>query len=227
MAELNIRWQTVETITTKSTKDVVVTGEETTTKKVESKELSLKWGSTPVIVYVCDEAAGCEGFDKLEEVVLKDEKVALGMKGFKTVKMHPEHAELDPLLAGKGKALPRMLLVDPTKMKVKVLEKNKLKASGLYSAMKQISGKVYKEKLDKVVKSHLKLLGEQDQLINAQKVLSQKAGRLAGETGKGAERDLEKLKKERAEVEAELAAVKKKVKELWTLTPKAAKKKAA
>ncbi len=227
MAELNIRWQTVETITTKSTKDVVVTGEESSTKKVESKELSLKWGKQPVIVYVCDEAAGCEGFDKLEEVVLKDEKVALGMKGFKTVKMHPDHAEVDALLAGKGKSLPRMLLVDPTKMKVKVLEKGKLKASSLYSAMKQVSGKVYKEKLDKVVKSHIKLLTEQDQLVNAKKVLNDKAGRLAGETGKSAEKDKEELKKESAEVDAKLAELKKKVKELWTLTPKASKKKAA
>ena len=47
----------------------------------EPTELALKWGEKPVVVYVCDEAAGCEGFDKLEEVVLKDEKVALGMKG--------------------------------------------------------------------------------------------------------------------------------------------------
>ena len=221
---MNIHWQTVETITTKVAKDVVVTGEESTTKKVESEELSLKWGDKPVVVYVCDESAGCEGFDKLEEVVLKDEKVALGMRGFKTVKMHPEHAELDPLLAGKGKAVPRMLLVDPIKMKVKVLEKNKLKASGLYGAMKQVSGKVYKEKLDKVVKSHIKLLGEQDQLVNEQKVLNQKADRLAGETGKKAEKDLAEVKKEREEVTAKLAEIKKKVKELWTLTPKATKK---
>ena len=211
----------------KSTKDVVVTGEEeTTTKKVESEKLSLKWGDKPVVVYVVDEAAGSDGFDKLEEVVLKDEKVALGMKGFKTVKMHPDHAELDPLLAGKGKTVPRMLIVDPTKMKVKVLEKGKLKASALFSAMKQTSGKVYKEKLDKVVKSHLKLLGKQDQLVNAQKVLDQKAGRLSGESGKKVERELAELKKEREEVAAELAEIKKEQKELWTLTPKAAKKSA-
>ena len=156
--------------------------------------------------------------------MLKDEKVALGMKGFKTVKMHPDHAEIDPLLAGKGKTVPRMMIVDPTKMKVKVLEAKKLKASALFSAMKQASSKVYKEKLDKVVKSHLKLLGEQDRLVNAQKVLNDKATRLAGEDGKKAEKDLAKVKEERAEVDAELAEVRKKVKELWTLTPKNAKK---
>ena len=156
--------------------------------------------------------------------MLKDEKVALGMKGFKTVKMHPDHAELDPLLAGKGKTVPRMLVVEPTKMKVKVLEKNKLKASSLFSAMKQASGKVYKEKLDKVVKAHLKLLGKQDQLVNAQKVLNDKASRLSGEEGKKAEREMDEIKKEREEVAAELAEIKKQVKDLWTLTPKAKKK---
>lgn len=156
--------------------------------------------------------------------MLKDEKVALGMKGFKTVKMHPDHAELDPLLKGEGKAVPRMLIVDPTKMKVSVLEKGKLKASSLYSAMKKVSGKVYKEKLDKVVKSHLKLLTEQDQLVNAKKVLDQKAGRLAGEDGKRAEKELAEVKKEAEEVAKELAEIKKKVKELWSLTPKNGKK---
>lgn len=156
--------------------------------------------------------------------MLKDEKVALGMKGFKTVKMHPDHTELDPLLKGEGKAVPRMLIVDPTKMKVSVLEKGKLKASSLYSAMKKVSGKVYKEKLDKVVKSHLKLLTEQDQLINAKKVLDNKAGRLAGEDGKRAEKELAEVKKEAEEVAKQLAEIKKKVKELWTLTPKNGKK---
>lgn len=158
--------------------------------------------------------------------MLKDEKVALGMKAFKTVKMHPDHAALDPVLEGKGKAVPRMLVVDPLKMKVTVLEKSKLKASALYSALKKVSGKVYKEKLDKVVKSHLKLLTEQDQLANAEKVLSEKVARLGAE-GKKAEKELAKIKKEHEEVTAELKAIAKKQKDLWTLTPKAKKSKAA
>ncbi len=171
-------------------------------------------------MYVCDEAAGCEGFDKLEEIVLKDEKVALGMKAFRTVKMHPDLAEVDPVLKGKGKAMPRMLLVDPTTLKVTVVEKGKLKASGLYSAMKRVTGKVYKEKLDKVVKRHLKLLTEQDQLANQQKVLAGKKARLEGETGRKAEKDLAKLKTEIDEVTADLKQINENQKKLWTLTLK-------
>jgi hypothetical protein len=200
----------------------VVTGEKAKEGETSS-ELTLKWGDQPVVVYVCDEAAGCEGFDKLEEVVLKDEKVALGMKAFKTVKMHPDHAALDPVLEGKGKAVPRMLIVDPTKLKVTVLEKSKLKASALYGALKKVSGKVYKEKLDKIVKSHLKLLTEQDQLANAEKVLAEKVARLGAE-GDKAEKELAEVKKEHAEVTASLQEIAKKQKDLWTLTPKKTKK---
>jgi hypothetical protein len=189
-----------------------------------SDKLSLKWGTQPVVVYVCDEAAGCEGFDKLEEVILKDEMVALGMKAFKTVKMHPDHAELDPMLKGKGSALPRMLVIDPTKMKVTVLEKGKLKASNLFKAMQKVASKSYKENLKKLVKGHIKLLVEQDQLVNARKVLTDKAARLASDDGKSAAKELVKLKKETAEVAGKLAEVKKQSKALWTLTPKTKKK---
>jgi outer membrane murein-binding lipoprotein Lpp len=213
---LTIRWETVERVS----KDggAVVTGDSGTAS--EPTEVALRWGERPIVVYVCDEAAGCEGFDKLEEVVLKDEKVALGMKAFRTVKMHPDHADVDPVTKGKGKDVPRMLIIDPTKMKVTVLDKSKLKASALYSAMKKVAGKSYKEKLDKVVKTHLKLLTKQDQLANAEKTLAAKEARLAGEDGKSAEKELEKLKEERAELRKEIQDMAKEQKEIWKLTLK-------
>ena len=153
-------------------------------------------------------------------MILKDEKVALGMKAFRTVKMHPDDVDEDVVLEGKGKDVPRMLIVDPIKVKVTVLEKGKLKTSGLYGAMKKVSGKFYKEKLDKVVKTHLKLLTEQDQLANAEKVLTGKVARLKAEDGKSAEKELEKTEKEHEEVKEELAALREKTKALWELTPK-------
>lgn len=215
---MSIKWHTVDRISKGGT---VVTGEKS---EEASTELTLKWGEQPVLIYVCDEAAGCEGFDKIEEVVLKDEKVALGMKAFKTVKMHPDDAKLDPVLKDKGKTVPRMMLVDPTKMKVTVIEAKKVKASSLYSAMKKIAGKTYKEKLDTVVKAHLKLLTKQDQLANAEKVLNEKVTRLGTEEGKKAERELAEVKKEHTEVKDELKALKKETVDLWKLTLKKAKK---
>ena len=225
MATLGIKWQTVERVS--SDRDgAVVTGDTAKDSDSEGAQTALKWSDKPIIVYVCDEAAGCEGFDKLEEVVLKDEKVALGMKAFRTIKMHPDDVAEDAVLSeAKGKEVPRMLIIEPIKMKITVLEKNKLKTSGLYGAMKKVAGKFWKEKLDKVVKSHLKILTEQDQLVNADKVLADKIGRLSGEDGKSAEKELEKVKKERDEVQTQMKELDEKESALWKLTPK--KKKAA
>jgi hypothetical protein len=172
------------------------------------------------VVYVCDESTGCEGFDKLEEVVLKDEKVALAMKAFRTVKMHPDHAAVDPVTKDQGKDVPRMLIIEPTTLKVTVLEKGKLKASGLYAGMKKVAAKVYKEKLDTLVKSHLKLLTEQDQLANAEKVLADKLARLGAEDNKD-EKEIAELKAEREEVQKALKDMADRQRDLWKLTPKA------
>ena len=171
---------------------------------------------------MCDDAASCDGVEKLEGVVFKDEKVALGMKAFRRIKMHPEAVAADPLLKGHGKAVPRMLLIDPVNVKISVLEKGRLKTSKLYKAMGKVASKVFKEKLDKVVKTHLNLLTEQDQLANAEKVLSGKVARLKDNAKK-----LKKVKKEQEEVRTKLADIRKKQAELWKLTPKKAKKKAS
>ena len=49
---MNIKWHTVDRISKGGT---VVTGEQS---EEASTELTLKWGEQPVLVYVCDEAAG-------------------------------------------------------------------------------------------------------------------------------------------------------------------------
>jgi hypothetical protein len=195
----------------------VVTG--ASSDEAADTEVALRWGDKPVVVYVCDEASGCEGFDKLEQVVLKDEKVALAMKAFRTVKMHPDHAAVDPVTKGEGTDVPRMLVIDPTNLKVTVLEKGKLKASGLYAGMKKVAARVYKEKLDTVVKSHLKLLTEQDQLANADKVLGDKLARLNAEERKD-EKEIAELKADRDEVQKAIKEMAQKQRDLWKLTPK-------
>jgi len=142
------------------------------------------------------------------------------MKAFRTVKMHPDHAAVDPVTQGKGKDLPRMLVIDPIKLKVTVLDKGKLKASTLYSAMKKVAGKVYKESLDKVVKAHLRLLTEQDQLANASKTLAAKAERLSGDRGKKVEKKREEIEAEQADLKKEIQELAQKQRALWQLTPK-------
>ena len=218
MAELNISWETVQTISTE--KKAVVTGESAYEATEEARASPLRWTDKPIIIYVCDEAAGCEGFDKLEDVTLKDEKVALGMKAFRRVKMHPDDVEKDTVLQGEGREVPRMIVVEPESLKLTVLEGSKLKASKLFSTMKSVAGKVFKEKLDKLVDEHLKILTEQDQIVNAQKVINDKLGRLRGENGK--DRDIAELEEEGKELNEQMADLAKKQKDLWTLTPKKA-----
>ena len=218
MAELRIEWSSAERVSKED--KAVVTGESADEATEGESNSPLLWTDRPIIVYVCDEAAGCEGFDKLEEVVLKDEKIGLGMKAFRRVKMHPDDVAADDFLKDHGKQVPRMLLIEPTKLKVTVLEKNKLKTSKLYSAMKSVSDKFFKQKLDKTVKAHLKLLTEQDQLANQQKTLQAKLARLGSDAKK---RDIEKVESEVETVREALAEIREKTKALWDFTPKGKK----
>lgn len=212
MAALTIRWQSVESITKPAM--VVVTGEDATEEE-SSDKIELKWTDKPILVFVCDETEVCEGIDKVNDIILKDEKLALGMRAFRTVKMDPDQVEADSFLAGHGKDVPRMLLVDPVLKRVTIVEKSKLKASGLFSAMKKVSDKFWKQKLKSVVSDHLRLLTEQDKLANADKTLADKETRATDD-----EKKLAKVKKEREEIRAELQELSKAQAELWKLTPK-------
>lgn len=213
MATLKVHWKTVDTIAKKS--KAVVTGEEETEEVTEEAEAVLAFADKPILVYVCDDTTTCADSEKFETIVLADEKCALGVRAFHCFKMTPSQVDEDPILEGAGKSVPRVLLLDPTKMKVKSLETKDLKASKLFKGMKSVAGKFWKEKLDKVVKSHLKMLTEQDQLSNAEKTLAEKKSRVAED-----EKKLEKVKEEIKEVREKLAEIAKAQADLWKLTPK-------
>lgn len=208
-----MNWKTVETIAKKS--KAVVTGEETDEVETTESEAVLAYANKPILVYVCDDTSTCADSEKFETIVLADEKCALGVRAFHCFKMTPSQVDEDPILDGAGKTVPRVLLLDPAKMKVKSLETKDLKASKLFKSMKSVAGKFWKEKLDKVVKSHLKLLTEQDQLVNAEKTLAEKEGRVADDKKK-----LEEVKAERKEIREQLTKIAKDQVDLWKLTPK-------
>ena len=104
-----------------------------------------------MLVWICD--AGAEP-DKCEEVVFKNDKVALAAKAFRSVRVSAEDAELDPLLKGKGKETPRVLVID-TERKVTVLEKSKLTGAVVFDAMKKVVRDTWKEDVDAKVKAQL------------------------------------------------------------------------
>jgi len=175
----------------------------------------------PTLVYVAHAGVGGEEDKKLEDIVFKAEKVGLAAKAFRTVRMTPEAVEKDALLAGHGSEVPRLLVVDPVKEKIEILEKGKLKAGALYDALKSAAGRFYKESLDKVVKTHLKILTERDQLANEEKTLREKETRLGEEKDAAAKKDLDKVKEEIAAVQKQLEELATKERDLWKLTPKA------
>jgi hypothetical protein len=213
MAALEIRWQNVDRISPKTA--AVVTGKEAEAAAAP-KSLDVK---QPICVFVTDNTGNDEE-KKLQDVTFKAEKVALGMKAFRTVRMDSAQVAADPLIADQGKEVPRLLVVNPLDKKVTVLEKSKLSASAVFSALEAVANKFYVQTLDKTVKSHLDLLCDQDQLAN-------KVKKLDGDLARAGEKDDAKAKKETAEIKEELAKVQKELTELgkkqadlWKLTPK-------
>jgi hypothetical protein len=173
----------------------------------------------PVVVFVVDLTQATEGFDKLQEVVFKNEKIGLAMKAFRAVRITPEDAERDPILKGHGEGSPRLLVVDPVKEDVEVLEESRIKVSTLFAAMKATAKRFWKESLDGLVKDHLKLLTERDQLANEVKVLADKESRMTADGEEGPK--LAEVKAEREKVEAELTELATQERELWSLTRRA------
>jgi hypothetical protein len=191
----------------------VVTGEATEAQTpVKAAPLA-----KPVLVWVCEWSAEP---DKCEEVVFKTDKVALAAKAFRSVRVTPENAELDPLLKGQGKEVPRVLVID-TQRKVTLLEKDKLKASTVFDAMKKVVRDTWKESLEDKVKAQLKLLTETDKLAGEEKTLAEKEARVSEDKdGAAAKKALDDIKKDQAELRAKIAEVAGDAKELWAFVSK-------
>lgn len=215
MAALKINWEDIEFI---AKQHATTTGMPVSVPQDEASPFLKMKG--PVLVYVSHPGGGGDGFEKLEQVTFANEKLGIATKAFRTVRITPDNVEKDLVLAGHGKAVPRLLVVNPANQKVKVLEKGKLKASTIYSTLKSVAGKCWKESLEATVKSQLKLLTEQDQVVNQMKVLRDKESRLGQEDSAKAKRELEKIQKEIEEVQTQLEDLAKQSREMWKLTSK-------
>ena len=161
--------------------------------------------------------------DKIDKVVLDDNKVLVGMKVFKCVKMSPSDVNDDPLLSGRSKDDRYFLFVSRDQSKVTVIDGSKMKAKNVFNAMKKHASKDYKGKFEKNVKAVQKLCLEFDKINNATKVLNEKKARI-GSDGKKAElKKIDKELEELAEAQKEADA---KRDELLTFELKGAKKSA-
>ena len=172
----------------------VVTGEEAKKDGAEEEKIL---ADRPIFIYVSDPSES-EGFDKVEKVILDDNKVLISMWAFDCVKMTPEDVENDPLLSDEGKDVPRFIFVSRDYENVKVLEGSNLKTKKVATTMEKFASKAYKTNFKKQVKATLKLLLEFDKINNAKKTLNAKKERLGAD---GSKNKLDKIDKELAELE--------------------------
>lgn len=172
----------------------------------------------PFLVYVTDGAGGGD-YDKAEKVVLQDERVAYGARAFTAVRMSPEEVAGDPLLAKAGKELPRFLVVSADCKNVAVLEKDRLSASALWTAMKTTCDRFYVKSVDGAVKGMKDLVLELDRIEGERKQLSDKLERL---NAKGTDAERKAVEAKLAELDARTQKAREKEAELFVLTPKGA-----
>jgi hypothetical protein len=176
MAVLTIKWENASRVS--PTESAVVTpkdGEDPAAPDAPAAP-AVKRAAKPMLVYIADPAV-TEGFNKVEQVVLTDDKVVVGTWAFTCIKMTPEQAAQDPLLAKAGKELPRVVFVTSDYAKVEAVEGGKLSVGGLWSEMQAQFKKHYKGDLEKNVKSLIKVLGEFDKIANERTILEEKKTR--------------------------------------------------
>jgi hypothetical protein len=216
MAAMQISWQSVSRVAPE--KAAVVTGEDA--KPVAEEPASPYVAEKPFFVYVQDPTAGnTSEFDKVEKVVLQDERVAYGARAFTCVKVSPDDAKADPILSKHGKEFPRFVFVSADYKKAMAFEKNRLTASNVYDGMKAAADKFYAKTLDSCVKEMKDILVEVDKIWAERKTLTEKLERLQ-EKGTDAEKK---------EVAAKIAALDERQKKaddrqatLWAMKPKPA-----
>lgn len=239
MAELTINWESLtkipalEPVTTTEDAPVVTVDEDAPKSddaapaadapKPEKKPTTaaLKNADKPYLIYVVDAAASAAaGFDSVEKVILDDDRVKLGSHAFHAVKMSPDDAKADPVLAEKGgKEVPRIIFVGNDLKNVKALEGGSLKLGEVWSAMKATSNRAFKQDLDQLTKNLKEVLVEFDKINNERKVLDEKEKR---DAAKATAADVKELAKKRADLDTrEKKAIEKKT-ALWDLKPKAA-----
>lgn len=219
MRVLTAKWGSATRVS--PTDGATVTGDKADSKTDSKEEASEKpMAEKPIFIYVTD---GSEdgAFDKIEKVILDDNKILVGMRAFKCLKMSPSDVQDDPLLSGRAKGNRYFMFISRDYSKVKVLEGNKMKTKATYTMMKKFASKEYKTKFDKNVKATLKLLLEYDKINNAKKVLTQKKEREGADISKNEAKKIDKELAELAERQKEAEA---KEKELLTFELKAPKK---
>jgi hypothetical protein len=149
----------------------------------------------------------------LESGLFKDEPVALSLKMFKRVKIDVETISDDRLLKQYGKT-PGFVILDPQGGILGQLAGKKASSRGTFKSLLSKSwGKLYTMKQRDYLKQMTKILNRLDSIDGKLTVIKAKEARLQAKPNPGKARALAKdkavLETEKADIEADEAAVKK------------------
>lgn len=193
MAVLNKTWGSLNGVP--AVAKAVVTGEGEEAEAAATPKLLNK----PLFIYVTD-GADLGATDKIEKVVLMDDKVCVGMWAFNCVKMTPEKVAEDKLLSEEWTSgeTRGFIFVSRDLGNVDVVDMKKMSSKNVFKTMTKHAKKAYKTSFEKNIKAAIKVLGEFDKLNNARRVLADKETRASE---KGDENALKDIKKDREELE--------------------------
>jgi hypothetical protein len=148
-AALEIRWETVTRVSPAAGESVAA-------------------DARPVFAFVSD---GGESARLVDSAVLKDERIALGLRAFRPVRITPEDAAKDPLLAGAGKAPLRLVVVSADATRATPLERGKVAVAAVWEALRAEADRTWEQDLAATVGKARDLLGEYDRIAADRKAL--------------------------------------------------------
>jgi hypothetical protein len=148
-----------------------------------------------MIVFVMSDDPTDVGMRKLEDVVFKNETLAIGAKFFDTIKISEAQAAQDRILANAGRGAPRIIFLARDYSVSKVISPKSLSARKIITAMKRVVKKTYANSFDKMTKGYIKLLTRRDGLESVRQRIADKRARLNDRPNPSALKKLERDQK--------------------------------
>jgi hypothetical protein len=149
--------------------DAVATASDEEAKDEAEAPVEKPRADKPILVFI-ESPGDTDANDKIAKLVFDNNKVILGARFFKCIRMSAADAENDPILSEAGKRLPRIVMLTPDYEVGKVVD-GKVSSSNVYKAMKSVASKSYKGSFERQVKALLKLPADYDSLNAELKVL--------------------------------------------------------
>ena len=195
MARLTISWQTVNSVSPKAATTKAEDLEEQTEEAKPEAQSSMR-ADRPSIVFVTADDPTQKIMRKLEDVVFKDERICIGAKFFRCVKVTEGDALQDRILRETGKTAPRVVLMNCDYSVSSTLEGRSISASRLGKAMQKAVKKDYTNDYDKLLKSYAKLLNEFDRLEATRTKIADTEKRLRDKPSASKSKKLERMRAE-------------------------------